>query len=111
MRWCRGNIGEKIFAPWIDALRARGVAFEFGARVTDFEIEGDAIAAIQCSSGGGGGGGGGGAAAAPQTTAPATTTTTRLAADAVVFAVGMGALKGLGRSPALAPYAEVTNPR
>ena len=25
--WCRGNVGEKIFAPWVEQMAERGVTF------------------------------------------------------------------------------------
>ena len=27
VRWCRGNVGEKIFTPWCEELKDRGVTF------------------------------------------------------------------------------------
>ena len=46
MRWCRGNIGDKIFAPWLEQLTARGVELRFGERVVDFDAQGAVITAV-----------------------------------------------------------------
>ena len=46
MRWCRGNIGDKIFAPWLEQLTARGVELRFGERVVDFDAQGEVITAV-----------------------------------------------------------------
>jgi len=82
VRWCRGDVGELIFAPWCDRLRAAGVALKFGARVAGVDVRGDRVAAVALENG------------------------EALACDDVVFAVGMRALKALARAPNLAAFPE-----
>jgi hypothetical protein len=49
VRWCRGNVGEAIFDPWVSQLRTLGVNFELG-RVRGFEMVGNgAIAGVVCT--------------------------------------------------------------
>ena len=73
----RGNIGDLIFAPWCDKLRERGVTLQFDTRIEGVEVENDAVKGVK---------------AAGET----------IPCDDIVFAVGMRALKGLAKSPALA---------
>ena len=77
VRWCKGNIGELIFAPWCEKLRERGVSLQFDTRIEGVEVENDAVKGVK---------------AAGET----------IPCDDIVFAVGMRALKGLAKSPALA---------
>ena len=35
VRWCRGAVAERIVAPWVAALRARGAAVLGGRRVAE----------------------------------------------------------------------------
>jgi len=86
VRWCRGNVGEKIFQPWVEALQGQGnVEFLAGCRAVDFlEADGDArMSGVRCKMQEGG-------------------KELTLEADEVVFAVGMSALKAMARAPALA---------
>uniref|UniRef100_A0A7S4QRH2 Amine oxidase domain-containing protein n=1 Tax=Alexandrium monilatum TaxID=311494 RepID=A0A7S4QRH2_9DINO len=86
VRWCRGNVGEKIFQPWVEALREQGnVDFLAGCRAVDFiEAEdGTRMSAVRCRR-------------------QEDNEEFTLEADEVVFAVGMGALKAMARVPALA---------
>eukprot|EP00966_Prymnesium_polylepis_P225016 5204598-Prymnesium_polylepis.1 len=82
VRWCRGAISERIFAPWQARLEARGnVQLQGGARVTSVEREQ---------------GGGGRLAVSVQGQEEP------LVADAVVLAVGATAAAALAEaSPAL----------
>ena len=89
VRWCRGNIGDMIFQPWVEQMKARGVRFVTSTRATGFQTTdgpGEAITGVRCTSGG------------EEATLPA---------DKVVFAVGAAALSGMVRSsPALARHPE-----
>ena len=94
VRWCRGNIGDKIFAPWVAQLAARPrVDLAFGRRVVGFEARG-----------------GSGAAQPTLRAVEVERADDRgrevLECDAVVFAVGMGALRAFSRAPALAAHSE-----
>ncbi len=87
VRWCRGNIGDKIFDPWVKDMESRGVTFQTSTRVTGFGTSGDSITSIKCRTG--------------------TGEELALDADTVVFAVGAAALNGMVRnSPQLAEHAE-----
>jgi len=57
VRWCRGNIGNVIFDPWIDLMKENNVSFQTNTRVTGFQFEGgehgtaqtkDQIRKLQC---------------------------------------------------------------
>jgi len=94
VRWCRGNIGDKIFAPWVAQLAARPrVDLAFGRRVVGFEARGGSgaaqptLRAVEVERADGRG-------------------REVLECDAVVFAVGMGALRAFSRAPALAAHSE-----
>lgn len=88
VRWCRGNVGDKIFGPWVQHMQSRGVVFETSTRVTGFETrQDDKISRIMCKVDGG--------------------KELTLEADIVVFAVGAAALSSMVRnSPELAKHAE-----
>mmetsp|Transcript_1928 Transcript_1928/g.4554 ORF Transcript_1928/g.4554 Transcript_1928/m.4554 type:complete len:560 (-) Transcript_1928:249-1928(-) len=90
VRWCKGNIGELILRPWVEQMQARGVTFLPSTKAVGFELDSQQpsrLAAIRCATEKG-----------AQLT---------LAADEVVFAVGMSALNALVRgSPTLASAAE-----
>ena len=88
VRWCRGNIGDKIFQPWVEHMESEGegkqqVKFLTSTRVTGFDAKDDSnnICGIICSKNGG--------------------AEVILEADAVVFAVGGAALSGMVRSSTL----------
>jgi len=86
VRWCRGNVGERIFQPWVEQLSAQGnVKFHASCKAVDFfeDDTGSKIRGVQCKR-----------------TSDGEEFT--LEADEVVFAVGMGALKAMSRSPSLA---------
>jgi uncharacterized protein with NAD-binding domain and iron-sulfur cluster len=91
VKWCRGNVGDKIFDPWVQEMQSRGVVFETCTRVTGFETaQNDTISRIKCKKTDDGG-----------------EELTLLEADTVVFAVGAAALNGMVRnSPELAKHAE-----
>jgi len=92
VRWCRGNIGEKIFDPWVDQMKGNGVEFMPSTRVIGFHpVEGqDTIQSIECVN-------------------VADGTTSTLEADCVVFAVGANALNTfVSKSPFLARYPDFT---
>jgi uncharacterized protein with NAD-binding domain and iron-sulfur cluster len=95
VRWCRGNIGEKIFDPWVNFLKEKGVIFQTSTRVQGFELKHESdgtISKVICSQTGVG-------ADSKEVIA--------LDADKVVFAVGGAALNGIVRnSPELARYKE-----
>lgn len=81
VRWCRGNVGEKIFAPWLERMEGRGVTFAPSTRAEDFVLDdaGKRIVGVRCKD------------------AASGETTTR-SVDEVVFAVGGAALAGMVRS-------------
>ena len=90
VRWCRGNVGEKIFAPWIAQMEGRGVEFIQSTRATDFATDAatGALTAVKCRRADG-------------------EEFTLDGVSDVVFAVGASALSGLVRgSPSLAQHAE-----
>ena len=41
MRWAKGDIGEKCFAPWVEQLEGRGVRFLQNTKAVDFEASDD----------------------------------------------------------------------
>ena len=87
VRWCRGNVGDKIFDPWVQEMESKGVTFQTSTRVTGFETSGGRISSIKCQRKDG--------------------EELALEADTVVFAVGAAALNGMVRSsPQLAQHAE-----
>ena len=90
VRWCRGGIGEAIFAPWQERLTARdNVEMRGGARVEAIERQADGRLAVRTA------GRPGQSAADADAPAP-------LIADAVVLAVGATAAARLAEaSPAL----------
>eukprot|EP00741_Cyanophora_paradoxa_P008367 tig00001302_g8094.t1 len=69
VRWCRGTVGERIFAPWIARLEKRGVRTLFGSPVSDLRVEGRRATGVVLADG------------------------SVLDADAVVFAVGISGLQ------------------
>lgn len=81
VRWCRGNVGDLIFAPWCDKLRESGVDLQFGTRIEGVELQGEAVVGVKTAG-------------------------ESIPCDDIVFAVGMRALKGLSKSPALASREE-----
>jgi uncharacterized protein with NAD-binding domain and iron-sulfur cluster len=99
VRWCKGNIGEQIFDPWMDKMKKKqNVQFQLGTRVMGFEVQqedekGDGnskpkLTQIQCSVEG-------------------ETDPLILEADEVVFAVGAAALNAMVRySSELSQFAE-----
>ena len=92
VRWCKGNIGDKIFDPWVKFLEKEGVKFETSTRVQGFEMEDKAntISKVKCSTVEDGG-----------------QESMTLDADKVVFAVGGAALNGIVRnSPELSQHSE-----
>ena len=107
VRWCKGNVGEKIFAPWVEQMEARGVQFVQSTRVTDFTcVDGSPnLQTVHCRTTGGAPLMPGGT---PQPVAPSgRAAEVSFEADAVVFAVGAAALNGMVRgSSALSQHAE-----
>jgi uncharacterized protein with NAD-binding domain and iron-sulfur cluster len=91
VRWCKGNVGELIFAPWVEQMEARGVKFLQETRAVDFtcdEASGE-LRSVLCQE------------------MPTGDKFSLDECDQVVFAVGGAALSGLVRSsPALAQHAE-----
>ena len=108
VRWCKGNVGEKIFQPWVAQMEERGVRFVQSTRVTDFECaDGSAaISTVRCQTTGGSPLMPGGTRQADASGKPPSTPVS-FDADAVVFAVGAAALNGMVRgSPTLSQHAE-----
>ena len=49
VRWCRGNIGETIFQPWVKTMEKAGVDFACSTRVTGFDIDAtNKIRTVKC---------------------------------------------------------------
>lgn len=91
VRWCKGNIGEQIFDPWVNKMKSQSnpVKFQSSTRVTGFNLSDDnsKISKIQCLVDG--------------------EKELTLEADEVIFAVGAAALNGMVRnSPELSKFAE-----
>ena len=86
VRWVKGNVGERIFEPWVQKLVGAGVALRPNSRVASLEPSADdkrKIEAITLQDG------------------------TRLECDDLVLAVGVAALRGLtNASPTLAATPE-----
>lgn len=92
VRWCRGNVGEKIFAPWCAAMRLAGVEFVSSTRAVGFNADPatGAVTAVRCRGVDTGGG-----------------ADFSLLADDVVLALGAPALAAITRgSPTLSRHAE-----
>lgn len=92
VRWCKGNIGEKIFQPWVDYLEEQGVKFETSTRVQGFEMgdTNNVISKVSCTK-----------------TIDGAQEDITLDADKVVFAVGGAALNAMVRfSPELSRFSE-----
>lgn len=88
VQWCRGNIGNVIFDPWVSAMTDKGVTFQTSTRVVGFEFDNHKIVAARC-----------------QNTKNQEETT--IEADHVIFAVGAEALKAFARyCPELSRYEE-----
>lgn len=86
VQWCRGNIGEVIFDPWVKSLTKAGVDIRTGARVKGVELEQNKITSICYESDG---------------------KANSIDVDSVVFAVGAKALNGFARfCPELAQFPE-----
>ena len=88
VQWCRGNIGQVIFDPWVRSLETAGVDIRPNARVTGFEIadHSNKITTIQYDSNG---------------------VSKTLAVDEVVFGVGAKALSSFVRfCPELSRFPE-----
>ena len=87
VRWAKGDIGEKIFAPWVEQLEGRGVRFLQNTKAVDFEASDDGrqISAVRCAVAG---------------------EESIVECDDIVFALGGGALGALSRSPAQASPCE-----
>ena len=96
VRWCKGNIGDKIFDPWVHRMKSQGnpVTFQSATRVTGFEIDvinsssKPSVSSIRCQVDG-------------------AKEETIMEADEVIFAVGAAALNAMVRnSPDLSSFAE-----
>lgn len=93
VRWCRGNIGELIFDPWVELMKESSVRFETSTRVQGFEMDGnDCITKVVCSS----------------TKNNKNGEIVSLEADTVVFGLGGAALNAMVRNSPneLARYSE-----
>jgi uncharacterized protein with NAD-binding domain and iron-sulfur cluster len=100
VRWCKGNIGEQIFDPWITRMTTQSnnpVKFQLSSRVTGFEVsQGPTtpkLSGVRCLVDGAGSGN--------------STKVIFLEADEVIFAVGASALNAMVRgSRELSTFAE-----
>jgi len=95
VRWCRGNVGDMIFEPWVNVMKQQDnpVTFIPSTRVEGFDVDHvsgtnkEKITNIRCRNEDG--------------------VETALEADDVVFAVGAAALNAMVRnSPSLAKHKE-----
>ncbi|KAG8471310.1 hypothetical protein KFE25_009731 [Diacronema lutheri] len=88
VRWCRGNVGARIFAPWERRLRTAGVDVRTGTRVRGLALRraGDDDDGVRA---------GGAPSRRPAVRALALSDGTELAADAFVLALGAAALARL----------------
>jgi uncharacterized protein with NAD-binding domain and iron-sulfur cluster len=87
VQWCRGNIGDVIFQPWVEKMKQAGVKFECSTRFTGIQIENDIVKRLHCTRNDG--------------------SELLLETDKVIFAVGAKALNAFVRfSPELAAYKE-----
>lgn len=51
VQWCRGNIGETVFQPWVRTMQDKGVVFACSTKVTGFTMNSDdRITAVKCQS-------------------------------------------------------------
>lgn len=82
VRWCRGNVGARIFAPWVDKLLAQGVEVRTGARVSGLRLARASDGSAQSEQ-------------QPSLRALALSDGSELAADAFVLALGAKALSNL----------------
>eukprot|EP00977_Amphora_coffeiformis_P015108 scaffold4420_cov187-Amphora_coffeaeformis.AAC.3 len=50
VQWCRGNIGETIFQPWVKTMEKAGVEFACSTRVTGCEVDKESkkVKAVKC---------------------------------------------------------------
>jgi uncharacterized protein with NAD-binding domain and iron-sulfur cluster len=48
VQWCKGNIGDVIFQPWVQDMKRKGLILESATRVTGFEIEYASIRKVKC---------------------------------------------------------------
>lgn len=91
VQWCRGNIGNVIFDPWVATMKDAGVKFECSTRVTGFDIQSGSgshtISSLKCTRDDG--------------------STCDMPVDDVIFAVGAKALNSFVRfCPELAAFKE-----
>ena len=107
VQWCKGNIGQVIFEPWVRAMTEAGVHFQTSTQVTGFEIDSatNRITHVKAKQ--------------KQLPSEGQQSTSQeeeliLKADEVVFAVGAKALNSfvtfcpeLGRYPDLARFANL----
>ncbi|MCM1983086.1 hydroxysqualene dehydroxylase [Lyngbya confervoides] len=84
--WCRGTVGEKIFQPWCDRIRATGAQILTNRRVSDLQLNHQGqVAAVLCGE-------------------------EAFAADAVILAVGITGLQNMIQtSPTLQQQAAFRN--
>jgi uncharacterized protein with NAD-binding domain and iron-sulfur cluster len=47
VQWCRGNIGQVIFDPWVKTMEKAGVKFQCNTRVTGFQFDNNNIINIK----------------------------------------------------------------
>uniref|UniRef100_A0A7S1YJU9 Amine oxidase domain-containing protein n=1 Tax=Grammatophora oceanica TaxID=210454 RepID=A0A7S1YJU9_9STRA len=99
VRWCRGNIGERILDPWVEHMKKSngndgdGVKFQMSSRVCGFEMDDNRITKVRCQQ--------------QQAGDNNVQTTIELEADEVIFAVGAKALNTFVRySKELSQYEE-----
>mmetsp|Transcript_7578 Transcript_7578/g.11569 ORF Transcript_7578/g.11569 Transcript_7578/m.11569 type:complete len:589 (-) Transcript_7578:145-1911(-) len=95
VRWCKGNIGEAIFDPWMQKMKSgeNPVKFQSSTRVTGFQMDdkNTKITGIKCSV----------------TGEEGQSSSLLLDADTVIFSVGASALNAMVRnSPQLANFKE-----
>ena len=86
VRWCRGNVGEKIFRPWVERMEALGVELRPNTRITDLLVD---------------------PANASKLRGVALSDGSEVTADEVILGIGCNAMRNLVRSsPTLASSSE-----
>ena len=104
VKWCRGNVGEMIFDPWVDSMEKNGgVEFLTSTMVTGFDMDASTgrISSVRCRSKSDGASSGSSSSSGSEKYVDQT-----LEADEVILAVGAKALNSIVRnSPTLARFA------
>ena len=85
VRWCRANVGERVFRPWVSRMEAAGVGMLPNTRIADLLLDDEAsrVRGVRLADG------------------------SEIEADVVVLGVGASALRNIVRaSPQLASVSD-----